>query len=310
MGDNGVEVLHFHQLCSKIIGEDVAYENESSEYYEAIEQEALSKVQDYSMKYDAILVDEGQDFSDNMYKIVTALLNEETNNLTIALDDNQDIYQRNSSWKELGVQARGRVHKMSHVYRNTIEVSNFASKFIKKNNALGSNEKDQQLELFPGFSDNHGPKPEIKQFPSFDEIIEYTLEKIVSLSEDGYPLSEFAIIYSSKSYGSPAMPTLPDMLKVALESEGILSNWVSEDYRSKKSYDITTNSVTISSIHSLKGFDYSCVFLVGFDFIENKNWTDDQIEKLIYVAVTRARDQLFIPYINNTSLIERLLKSL
>ena len=104
LGENGVRVLHFYQLCSEIIGEDVAYENESSEYYEVIDQEALSKVQDYNMKYDAILVDEGQDFSDNMYKIVTALLNEKTNNLTIALDDNQDIYRRDSSWKDVGIQ--------------------------------------------------------------------------------------------------------------------------------------------------------------------------------------------------------------
>jgi hypothetical protein len=35
------------------------------------------------------------------------------------------------------------------------------------------------------------------------------------------------------------------MNEQAPESKGILNNWVSEDYRSKKTYDITTNSVTI-----------------------------------------------------------------
>ena len=70
LGKNGVQVFHFYQLCSEIIGEEVAYENESSDYYDLIDQEALSKVQEYGLRYDAILVDEGQDFSDNMYKIV------------------------------------------------------------------------------------------------------------------------------------------------------------------------------------------------------------------------------------------------
>jgi len=98
MGVDGVRVRHFYQLCSEIIGEDVAYENETSEYYEMVDQEVLSKVENYKDSYDAILVDEGQDFSDNMYKIGTALLNPKTDNLTIALDDNQDIYRRESSW--------------------------------------------------------------------------------------------------------------------------------------------------------------------------------------------------------------------
>ena len=66
--------------------------------------------------YDAILVDEGQDFSDDMYKVVTLILNEKTNNLTIALDEGQNIYHRKQSWKDLGIQAKGRLHRISYVY--------------------------------------------------------------------------------------------------------------------------------------------------------------------------------------------------
>ena len=82
LGDGGVTVCHFYELCAKIIGEEVAYENEDSDYYELILQEALSKLEEYETKYDAILVDEGQDFSTDMLKLVTALLNPATNNLT------------------------------------------------------------------------------------------------------------------------------------------------------------------------------------------------------------------------------------
>ena len=96
------------------------------------------------------------------------------------------------------------------------------------------------------------------------------------------------------------------MIEKVLESNGILSNWASENYRSKKSYDITTNSVTISTIHSVKGLDYSCVFLLGLDYLDDKRWSEDQINRLTYVAITRARYQLFIPYIHKNTLIERL----
>ena len=82
--------------------------------------------------------------------------------------------------------------------------------------------------------------------------------------------------------------------------------WVSENYRSKKTHDITTNSVTISTIHSVKGLDYSAVFLLGLDFLEPHNWTVEQIERLIYVAITRARYQLFIPYMVENQFIAKL----
>lgn len=50
-------------------------------------------------------------------------------------------------------------------------------------------------------------------------------------------------------------------------------------------------------MHSLKGFDYACVFVLGIDWLAPGNrWTEEQIKKLAYVAVTRAREQLFTPY--------------
>ncbi|MBU2053823.1 MAG: hypothetical protein KKC25_02440 [Proteobacteria bacterium] len=53
-----------------------------------------------------------------------------------------------------------------------------------------------------------------------------------------------------------------------LKTQGeIPYNWISEDYRAKRSYDVTTKSVTISTIHSVKGFDYACVFLLGLDWL-------------------------------------------
>jgi superfamily I DNA/RNA helicase len=102
---------------------------------------------------------------------------------------------------------------------------------------------------------------------------------------------------------------LPHLLENALEKKGIIQTWVSEDYRAKRSYDITTNSVAISTVHSVKGFDYACVFLLGLDWMAPGRWTEEQINKLTYVAVTRARERLFIPYCSRNELISKLIKS-
>jgi superfamily I DNA/RNA helicase len=122
---------------------------------------------------------------------------------------------------------------------------------------------------------------------------------------EGYPYSKIAVIYTLK-IPNPAGEPLPIILENTFASRGILSRWASESHRSKQTYDITTNSVTISTIHSVKGLDFSCVFLVGLDFFEPKGWTDEQINSLMYEGMPRARYQFLIPYIRNSSIIEEL----
>ena len=81
-------------------------------------------------RYDAVLVDEGQDLSDDMVRVIVALLGPEADNLTIALDECQDIYRRRrASWQELGVRARGRVMPLRAAYRNSREITTLAQRF-------------------------------------------------------------------------------------------------------------------------------------------------------------------------------------
>jgi hypothetical protein len=307
LGENGVTVQHFYELCSVIIGEEVAYEKADSDFYELVVQEALTKVGSCGKKYDAILVDEGQDFSTDMFKVVTALLNPETDNLTIVLDENQNIYRDQISWEESGIKAEGHTHNLTCGYRNTQELADFASIFIGEKS---EDHKDEE-NLFTDYFDFHGPKPEIKQFADFAKITEYAADKITQIAEtDGCPYSEIAVLYAMQYPGKDLKDPLPCMVEKALNSKGILNTWVSEDYQSKKTYDITTNNVTISTIHSVKGLDYSTVFLLGLDFLEPRKWSEDQLDRLAYVAITRARYQLFVPYINQSALVKKLRAAL
>jgi len=294
LGENGVEVLHFFELCAKILGEPVAWEKEEADYYDLIIEETLAKAKDSPGKYDAVLVDEGQDFSDDMYRIVVSLLNPATNHLAIALDDNQNIYRRKQTWKDLGIQVRGRVHRLTWVYRNTSTIDDFARKFLNE-----KEEEDEypspQAELFQHYLSTTGPAPEITQFLNLDELISHVARQIDHLhNDDGYPLSEIAIIYTQKSPDHLPGIHLPDLMTKALEKQDICCNWIAEDYRAKRSYDVTTQSVTISTIHSVKGFDYACAFVIGLDWLDGSRWTEEQIRNLTYVAITRARERLYM----------------
>jgi superfamily I DNA and RNA helicase len=310
IGEPGVTVCHFYELCSWITGESIPYEKEDNTFYEMVTQEALSKVGAkvgaFGRKFDAVLVDEGQDFTPEMFKVVTGLLNPTTDNLTIALDDNQNIYRPKAQWKELGIEACGRVHKLRSVYRNTAEIAGFASRFM--GNKGGSDEKaDAQLKLFEDFYDFHGPAPELCRFETLDRMVAGVAGRAGAvIKAEGCPFSEVAVLFALKKPDKSRTDSLPEMVEAALEKQGILSQWMSESYQSKKAYDITTDRVTISTIHSAKGLDYSVVFLLGLDYLTPKGWTDEQIASLVYVGITRARYRLIIPHINKTPLIERL----
>jgi superfamily I DNA/RNA helicase len=194
-GVGGVQVKHFFELCTEIIGEPIEYENQDSDYYDLVVQEALEKVNASRMQFDAVLIDEGQDFSDTMFKVLTELLNPATDNLTVALDENQNLYQKRSSWKDLGVKARGRVHRIDYVYRNTIEISDFADRFIG-HHENGGGADSRQMSLFPDFFDFHGPQPVFKQLLDLDAIIAYTADEVVRVAaEEGCPYSEIALLY-------------------------------------------------------------------------------------------------------------------
>jgi len=308
LGKDGVEVCHFFQLCAKITGEDIPYEKADSEYYDMVIQDTLEKLPACDLRYDAILIDEGQDFSDDMLKIVTALLNPKTDHLAIALDDNQNIYERRSSWKAVGIHARGRVHRLTWIYRNTKEIADFAERIIADDQA--SPKEVFQGALFPEiFETLHGPQPDIRQLKDYETIAAWVADRIATLNEkESYPLAEIAVIYTMRSPDGDSGMNLPRLLEEALERKGLMHNWVSEDYRSKRSYDVTADSIPISTIHSLKGFDYACVFVLGIDWlVPGHRWTEEQIRKLAYVAVTRAREQLFIPYCSENDLIKKML---
>jgi len=308
LGGNGVEVVHFYELCNRITGEKVDFEGQDQDYYQIILDDAFEASKGYH-KYDAILIDEGQDFSDEMFRLVMNLLNPATDALTIALDENQNIYARSRNWKELGIHARGRTHTIKYIYRSTKELTEFAARFVAGSVNELANEKPRQAQLFPGYFDYHGPKPFIDKYSTLSEVLESVGQEISRLvTEKQYELSEIAVLYLTSKVGDGQSDViLPERICKSLDNKGILYDWVSQDYRAKKSYDITTDSVTISTVHSVKGFDYVAVFVVGLDMLDKERWTEEQVKRLAYVAITRARFRIYVPYVNENVIVQDLL---
>ncbi|GAM10441.1 ATP-dependent helicase/nuclease subunit A [Geobacter sp. OR-1] len=310
LGPDGVEVLHFYDLCERLTSEKVLHENQDMDYYNIVLEDALSKDLPDSLRYDAILLDEGQDFSDRMLQVVMKCLNRKTDFLTIALDEGQDLYGQKRSWSNAGINVKGRKRQLNVIYRNTKEIAEFANRF-RNNNSKPCQEDNLQHNLFPDPRISNGPCPTLKQFTDFAKVIDYVAKEIKTHAEAGaFPLSEIAVMYTMKKLSKESGNTIPAMLASALDRRGILNKWLSEDYRAKRSHDITANSVTITTIHSAKGLDFAYVFLIGLDLLEpGERWPREQIDSLVYVGITRARYQLEIPYVTNSALMERIVSA-
>ncbi len=310
IGKDGIEVMHLFELCSKITGDAIHYEKEDMDYYNLVVSEASDKAATCGLQYDLVLVDEGQDFSNDMLKTITSIMNKKTNHLMIAIDENQDIYKPTRSWKDAGIDAKGRIKTLTAAYRNTNQISRLAGSLIGLKD-YKSISKDCQEKIFDDACTMDGPNPEVIRFQDYSEMAQAVAKLIgITLEKDNVVPSEIAVLYTHKDIPGLAGITMPELIKAALENCGILSNWVSEDYSSKSSYDITTNSIAISTIHSVKGMDYHLVILAGLDLLEpNENWTEQQVNNLAFVGITRARYRLVIPYVKENELISRIIET-
>ena len=92
-----------------------------------------------------------------------------------------------------------------------------------------------------------------------------------------------------------------------LESAGVRYTQVG---RPPYAQEIDPGTVTISTIHSAKGYEFDVVFLIGVDNLPySRSESEEEIEAqrhLAYVGATRAKDQLFVMYSKSGELIMNL----
>jgi len=308
VGDPDIQVCHFFELCAQILNEPVHFENEDFEYYNQVIKKTLgklSKESETTEPFDAIFIEEGQDFNDRMLEIIMAL-HKPGGDLVIALDPFQDLYKRKRSWKMLGIHASGRTRRLRQVYRNTEEIYDFSRKFIGQ-----KGDPNQQLALLPRTLTLHGEVPLLRRFPNLEAMENFFITDLLEKMKLGnYKKSEIAVIYDDKIYGRERFAydnrALPMGIFKKMERAGIPVQWVSQDVKTKEMFDVTSDRVSLISIHSSKGLDFDLVYLLGVDHMNLEDPPSENFITLLYVAMTRAKNRLIIPYVRESALIRRM----
>lgn len=221
--------------------------------------------------YDAILIDEAQDFAPSWMRVIKRLLKPETGILFLADDPAQSIY-RFFSWRQKGVPVVGRTRHLRVPYRNTYEIYRAAYELIRCDEHLMQTLGEDGLLIEPDLTAEqmrHGEKPAIHRFASFDDEMLHLKDTINHLRQRGLNSAQIAVLHRRKKGAT--------MVKQAL-----------------KGLD-----VNIDTFHAYKGLEFEYVYLCQIQETFQNAVEKDEIaaeRRLVYMAMTRARYQLEMGY--------------
>ena len=244
--------------------------------------------------YVSIIVDEGQDFSDNAYRLIRALAGEEhKNDIFIVGDSHQRIYRNRPTLSKCGINVRGRSSILKINYRTTEEIRKAAFALL---NGLSFDDLDDDVDLGDKCQSlTHGEKPIVKNFADANREFEFILQEIKKLRDSGVALTDICIVARTKK--------LVDDYIALLTKFGIRAYAIKRNKVDDRSFE----GLRVATMHRVKGLEFKYVFIAA---VNNRiiplpsaiNRTDTVSEAesltsekcLLYVAMTRAQKGVYI----------------
>jgi hypothetical protein len=307
-----IKVRHFHGWCMDLLKkynipkpDPREYQGES--YIEELVNLVINAVDAKLIPsgiYDAVMLDEGHDFKPEWLKLIAQMVNPETNSLLVLYDDAQNLYgsKRNKfSFKSVGIQAQGRSTILKLNYRNTEQVLGVAYEFAKEVMIPTTGDDDQVILVEPASAGRQGPMPDLIKLSSFQQEVDYLAQRVQQLHERGTPWNEIAIIYRSYFMGNCIFQ---DFQKMHIPIE-----WVNANNNSRN-YNPAQESIKLITMHSSKGLEFPIVLIPGLGYMPNENQELGEEARLIYVAMTRAMEQLIITCHRSSEFTNRIESAL
>lgn len=260
------EILHFHDLCAEMarqadieLGWPAGNGAARQAFFDEQLPELLLEAADVlrHVRYDAIVVDEGQDFHENWWiPIQTLLRDPDEGILYIFYDDNQRIYGRLDAFP-----LPGPPYALTINCRNTQQIHRQVIRFY-----------DNEVEP-PTARGPHGRPIETLAIDSEDDLIPTIAVAVRRLMEEEQVPAEEIVVLSTLRKRS-RLHGKRDAAAKALLSD----NWPPEPHK-----------VYATTIHDFKGLESAVAILV-----EVERWPSygGDLQQLLYVACSRARNHL------------------
>ena len=298
-----IEVLNFHSLVKSVTNTKLfILKNEKQAEYNSrvgnilIDHLEQNKI-DQANLYDAILIDEGQDFAQEWIIGLSKLVKAETNNILFCYDPAQNIFNRKKpSWRSVGLQVQGKKPvELLKCYRNTKEILDVAKEFLNPqllDNLQDSDEYDRVLD--PDTDEcQTGEYPSIYHENDVRNLADLIARKIRQLLKSNMAARDIAVLQVKSAEYDIFVAVLKEKLTAYCPDVELDFIFSSAD---KKALNLQKNSIKIMNVESSKGLEFPHVFFIGLDYMPRlgENRDVDSERKLAYVGMTRAQNKLFI----------------
>jgi len=230
-------------------------------------------------RYDAILIDETQDFDKKWLECVVKFLNPKTDSLLITCDGFQGIYARKRFfWKEVGIKAPGRVLRFRRTYRNPSRIGEMAYRFLSQ---------DQNLEKLIETEEEFAFL-ETKEFARKGGTVEF---RIFKDQQEEYNAIARTVLPYSKENQSILILFHRDLEKINFNHSLIdCLNQREIEWHSLKQVGLGKKGVYIGTLQGTKGLEADIVIIPSIESIYSKT----NKRQLLYVGMTRAINILIL----------------
>jgi len=250
------------------------------------------------MPYDFAVVDEAQDLSVAQLRFFAALGSERPNALFFAGDVGQRIFQQAFSWLSLGVDIRGRSRTLKVNYRTSHQIRSQADKLLAPQVTDADGNAEDRSDTVSIFN---GPPPSVHAYQSEQEEIKAVAAQVKEWNKAGIPAQEIGVIVRSGAQ--------LDRAKAAVAASGLPHRILDERVEPEE------GEVSIATMHLAKGLEFRAVVVMACDdevipLQERIDSVGDESDlkevydterHLLYVACTRAREQLMITSVEPAS---------
>ena len=256
--------------------------------------------------FDYIVVDEAQDIGVQQLRFLAAIAGNRANALFFAGDLGQRIFQTPFSWKSLGVDVRGRSRTLNINYRTSHQIRSQADRLLGPE----VSDVDGNVESRKGtISVFNGPEPTICSYADAEAESQAVGVWLQQCNTSGVLPQEIGVFVRSDSELSRA--------QTAVKAAGLQGRVLGKDMATEEGF------VSITTMHLAKGMEFRVVAVMACDdeIIPSQVRIDtaaDEAElteiynterQLLYVACTRARDQLHVSAVKPESeFLEDLLQ--
>ncbi|MEN9239399.1 MAG: AAA family ATPase [Thermostichales cyanobacterium SZTDM-1c_bins_54] len=280
--EQGIEVYHFNGWAKAVLGElpEVEAIPAGLTYDEHLTSLLLGVLAtNPQQRWDHLLVDEGHTFDPGWFRCLAAALGPE-GSLLIAADASQSLYPRPQfTWEELGIPIQERFYLQTN-YRNTQQILTAAWDVIAH---LPVEDSPAFPWIQPKDSLRLGKLPTL--VPGGPEV---ALATLLGLVEQGYRPQDLAVVYRA---ANASMRQCLGMFMEGLRQHQLPYFWVTENEAAKARYSAHVPGVRISTALSCLGLEFKAVLLLG---LEQFDLGDPLSRRLLYVALTRAQDCLYV----------------